>query len=151
MDLSIPSVTGTRAAGDAGTGWRTAFWTMWALLLVVKIVLAATLAPFGDEAWYWQESRALDWSYSDLPPATAVLIRLGEMLFGHGALAMRAAFLLLGAFVAPVLATTARRLFGERAGWQTGLLALGLPLLATHGAFALPDVPLTLCAALALD
>ena len=50
---------------------RTAFWVVWAVLLVVKIVLAAQLAPFGDEAWYWQESRHPAWGYSDLPPLTA--------------------------------------------------------------------------------
>lgn len=151
MDSSIATVIDAPPAAPAVGRWRAAFWTVWALLLAVKFVLAATLAPFGDEAWYWQESRALDWSFSDLPPATAILIRLGETLFGHGTLAMRAPFLLLGALVAPLLAMTARRLFGERAGWQTGLLALALPLLATLGLFALPDVPLTLTAALALD
>jgi len=140
------------AAGAQRTRfWRAAFWTVWAALLVVKLVLAATLAPFGDEAWYWQESRALDWAYSDLPPATAWLIRCGETLFGHGVLAMRSVFLMLGAAVPLVLLRTAARLFGARAGWQAGLLALALPLLGTLGLFALPDTPLTLASIVALD
>ena len=140
------------AAGAQRTRfWRAAFWTVWAALLVVKLVLAATLAPFGDEAWYWQESRALDWSYSDLPPATAWLIRCGETLFGHGVLAMRSVFLMLGAAVPIVLLRTAARLFGARTGWQAGLLALALPLLGTLGLFALPDTPLTLASIVALD
>ena len=130
---------------------RVAFWTIWALLLIVKVALAATLAPFGDEAWYWQESRALDWSFSDLPLATALLIRMGETVLGHSALAMRVPFLLLGAMLPLLLVHTASRLFGARAGWSTGLLALGLPLLGSLGIFALPDVPLTFCAAWALD
>jgi 4-amino-4-deoxy-L-arabinose transferase-like glycosyltransferase len=145
-------VTWPEAFGvNEASRWRTAFWVLWALLLAVKIVLAATLAPFGDEAWYWQESRALDWSYSDLPLATAVLIRAGEACCGHGVLAMRVPFLLLGSLIAPALAQLGRRLFGERVGWQAGILALALPLLATMGLFALPDAPLTLCAVLALD
>jgi len=53
--------------------WQTAFWVAWTVLLVIKLALAATLAPFGDEAWYWQESRHLALGYSDLPPATAWL------------------------------------------------------------------------------
>jgi 4-amino-4-deoxy-L-arabinose transferase-like glycosyltransferase len=143
--------SGIAGRSDNPARWRTAFWTVWALLLAVKILLAATLAPFGDEAWYWQESRHLDWSFSDLPPATATLIRFGEMILGHGVLAMRAPFLLLGALVPVVLAHTGARLFGARAGWFTGTLALAMPLLGTLGLFALPDAPLTLCAALAFD
>jgi 4-amino-4-deoxy-L-arabinose transferase-like glycosyltransferase len=139
------------ASAAAAWRWRTAFWLAWGFSQIVRIALAANLAPFGDEAWYWQESRALDWSYSDLPLATAWLIRLGEMLFGHGVLAMRAPFLLLGAVVPLVLMRTGNRVFGSPVGWQAALLALALPLVGTLGIFALPDVPLTLCWVVALD
>lgn len=149
MESSIASVMPSETASVAR--WRVAFWTVWAILLLVKVALAATLAPFGDEAWYWQESRALDWSFSDLPVATAALIRFGESLLGHGLLGMRAPFLVIGALVPLVLVRTGARMFGARAGWQAGLLASGLPLLATLGLFALPDAPLTLCAVLAFD
>ena len=128
-----------------------AFWIAWTVVLVAKIALAANLAPFGDEAWYWQESRALDWSYSDLPLATAWLIRLGETLFGHGALAMRAPFVLLGALLPLLMVRIGHRVFSEQVGWSAGLLTLALPLLGTLGIFALPDVPLTFCSVLALD
>ena len=123
----------------------------WTVVLLAKVLLAATLAPFGDEAWYWQESRHLDWGYSDLPPATAWLIALGETLGGHGVLAMRAPFLLLGALLPLLMARLGARLFDARAGWCAGLLTLLLPLLGTLGLFALPDAPLTFAAALALD
>ena len=120
-------------------------------MLATKVALAATLAPFGDEAWYWQESRHLAAGYSDLPPATAWLIALGETLFGHGTLAMRAPFLLLGALVPLILVRIGRRVLDDHTGWCAGLLTLGLPLAGTLGLFALPDVPLTCAAALALD
>jgi len=136
---------------DRTPRWRTAFWIAWTVLLLAKLLLAATLAPFGDEAWYWQESRHLALGYSDLQPATAWLIRLGETAFGHGVLGMRAPFLLLGALLPLLVVRLGRRLFDDAAGWCAGLLALGLPLLGTLGIFALPDVPLTLAAALALD
>jgi hypothetical protein len=143
--------SGIAGRNDDPARLRTVFWTVWALLLAVKITLASTLAPFGDEAWYWQESRHLDWAFSDLPPATAALIRFGELILGHGVLAMRAPFLLFGSLVPLILVRTSVRLFGARMGWFTGLLALAMPLLGTLGLSALPDVPLTLCAALALD
>lgn len=152
MNASIGKVNVTRAFLPFGAdGWRTAFWLVWTTLLIAKIVLAAQLAPFGDEAWYWQESRHLALGYSDLPPLTAWMIALGEALFGHGVLAMRAPFLLLGAGLPLLVVRTTTRVFDARAGWCAGLLALGLPLLATLGIFALPDVPLTFAAALALD
>jgi 4-amino-4-deoxy-L-arabinose transferase-like glycosyltransferase len=121
------------------------------VLLVAKIILAAQLAPFGDEAWYWQESRHPAWGYSDLPPLTAWLIAAGEAAFGHGMLAMRAPFLLLGALLPLLIVRLAARIFGTVDGWRAGMLALGLPLLGTLGIFALPDVPLTFASALALD
>ncbi|WP_150132128.1 ArnT family glycosyltransferase [Dokdonella koreensis] len=119
---------------------------------VVKIALAATLAPFVDEAFYWQESRHLAWSYTDLPPLTAWLIAAGEGLFGHGVLAMRAPFLLIGLALPWLVAGYARRLSGDAGiGWQAGLWTLAMPLAGTLGVLALPDVPLTALALLALD
>lgn len=130
---------------------RTAFWLAWTVLLALKVWLGMTLAPFGDEAFYWQESRDLDWSYSDLPAATAFLIRASETVFGHGTLAMRAPFLLLGALLPLLLVRLGIRLFGAARGWAAGLLCLALPLLNVSGVLALPEVPLLVCSVLALD
>ncbi|WP_225737431.1 glycosyltransferase family 39 protein [Dyella acidiphila] len=119
-------------------------------LLAVKLVLAATLQPLGDEAFYWQESRHLAWGYSDLPPFTAWLIRLGEVLAGHGVLGMRWPFLLLGSALPWLLVAFGRRAFDARIGWQAGLLCLCLPLAGSLGVIAMPDVPLTVAGALAM-
>ena len=130
--------------------WRAAFLGAFVALLLVKIALAATLAPFSDEAFYWQESRHLAWGYSDLPPLTAWLIRLGETLAGHGLLGMRWPFLLLGAALPWIVARFAREAFDARTGWQAGLLCLALPLASTLGVLAVPDVPLTVAIMLAV-
>ncbi|WP_266159777.1 ArnT family glycosyltransferase [Dyella silvatica] len=123
---------------------------MFAALTLVKLLIAASLSPFGDEAFYWQESRRLAWGYSDLPPLTAWLIHLGEQLAGHGVFGMRWPFLLLGSAVPWLVVAFARRSFDERAGWQAGLLCLALPLAGSLGVLALPDVPLTFGIMLAL-
>lgn len=130
--------------------WRAAFVGAFVALLALKLVVAATLAPFGDEAFYWQESRHPAWGYSDLPPFTAWLIRLGEDVAGHGLLGMRWPFLLIGSALPWLVAAFARRLFGARTGWQAGLLCLALPLAGSLGVLALPDVPLTVAIMLAL-
>jgi len=139
---------GSVAAGFAR--WRATFVTAFVVLLAAKLAIASTLSPFGDEAFYWQESRHPAWGYSDLPPLTAWLIRLGEAVAGHGLLGMRWPFLAIGSTLPWLVVVFARRLFGERAGWQAGLLCLALPLAGSLGVLALPDVPLTVAIMLAL-
>jgi 4-amino-4-deoxy-L-arabinose transferase-like glycosyltransferase len=140
-----------RASVAAGLArWRGAFLIAFAALLLLKIIIAASLSPFGDEAFYWQESRHLAWGYSDLPPLTAWLIWLGERIAGHGVLGMRWPFLLLGSALPWVVVAFGRRAFDALVGWQAGLLCLVLPLAGTLGVMAMPDVPLTLAIALAL-
>ncbi|WP_236585611.1 hypothetical protein [Dyella sp. EPa41] len=88
-----------RDVGSVAVGlarWRAVFLAGFVTLFLLKLMLAATLSPFGDEAFYWQESRHLAWGYSDLPPLTAWLIRLGETVAGHSLLGMRWPFLVLG-------------------------------------------------------
>jgi len=130
--------------------WRGAFLIAFLVLLGARIAVAAHLAPFGDEAFYWQESRHPAWGYSDLPPLTAWMIRIGEALAGHGLLGMRWPFLLVGSLLPWLVVAFARRAFDARAGWQAGLLCLALPLAGTLGVMAVPDVPLTVASMLAL-
>jgi hypothetical protein len=125
------------------------FLIMFAVASLLKIVIAATLSPFGDEAFYWQESLSPAWGYSDLPPLTAWLIGLSESAFGHGRLAMRLPFLLIGAALPWQVGAMARRLGGEAARWQAATFALLLPLVGSLGVLALPDVPLTFAIVLA--
>ena len=127
------------------------FIAVWMVLLLVKLWLAATLLPFGDEAFYALEARRLAWAYSDLPGMTAWLIRLGVEVGGQNVLAMRAPFLLIGAMVPWLVVRIARRWGGARAGWQAGLLALLMPLSGLSGLLALPDAPMLLAAMLCLD
>ena len=139
-----------RDAGEAGAARRW-FIASWALLCAAKLVLAWRLPLFVDEAFYWQEGRHPAWAYSDLPGLTAWLARLGDMLAPTQAIGLRLPFLAMGAVVPWIVVAMARREFGERAGWQAGLLALLLPLAGTMGLLALPDVPLLLASALCLD
>lgn len=130
---------------------RVKYIVAWAALLLAKLWLAASLLPFGDEAFYALESRRLAWAYSDLPGLTAWLIRVGTELGGNHVLAMRAPFLLIGAAVPWLVVRIARRWGGEQAGWQAGMLALLMPLSGLSGVLALPDAPMLLAALLCLD
>ncbi|HET7663422.1 MAG TPA: glycosyltransferase family 39 protein [Rhodanobacteraceae bacterium] len=139
-----------RSVAAAAARWRVAFVAVFVTGLALKLAVAASLAPFVDEAFYWQESRHLAWGYSDLPPLTAWLIHLGESVAGHGLLGMRWPFIVIGSALPWLVVALARRYFGAKAGWQAGLCCLALPLAGTLGVLALPDVPLTVAIALAI-
>ena len=130
---------------------RRAFIAAWIALTLAKVVVAARLPLFVDEAFYWQEGRHLAWAYSDLPGLTAWLARLGTALGGDHLLALRAPFLVIGAALPWLLVRIAARAQDdEAAAWKTGLLALLLPLSGTLGLMALPDVPMALAAVLCI-
>ncbi|NII10311.1 glycosyltransferase family 39 protein [Oleiagrimonas sp. C23AA] len=135
---------GEASVTSPARGWRAAFLGSFIVLSAFKVMIACTLSPFGDEAFYWWESRHPAWGYSDLPPFTAWLIGLGEALAGHGLIGMRWPFLVMGAALPWLAVAMARRCFGARIGWQAGLAIMALPLAGTLGVLALPDVPLTL-------
>ncbi|WP_165973472.1 ArnT family glycosyltransferase [Luteibacter rhizovicinus] len=131
--------------------WRGIFLVLFAIVSLAKIAIACRLSPFGDEAFYWQESLAPAWGYSDLPPLTAWLIHIGEMLAGHNLFGMRLPFLLIGAAIPWQVRALALRYAGQEQGWQAALGALLLPLAGSLGVLALPDVPLTFGILLAMQ
>jgi hypothetical protein len=126
-----------RMAG--GHAWRL-FVGLWGLVLLLKLWLATHLPLFGDEAFYWLESRHPALAYDDVPGLTAWLIGASTAVLGHSWLAVRLPFLAIAAFTACCAADA----FGRRAGAWSGIVALLLPLFAVNGLLALPDVPLTL-------
>lgn len=130
---------------------RRDFALLWLIVTAIKLLVAARLPLFVDEAFYWQESRHPAWAYSDLPGMTAWLVRMGVAIGGNHVLAVRAPFLLIGALLPWLLARVGARWFGEENGWRTGCLALLMPLPATLGIMALPDVPLALATVLCVD
>ncbi|BDU17248.1 glycosyltransferase family 39 protein [Lysobacter auxotrophicus] len=123
---------------------------LWVSVLAIKLLIAARLPLFVDEAFYWQEGRHPAAAYSDLPGLTAWLTRLGVSL-GEGMFALRLPFLLIGAAVPWLMVHVTAREFGAKAGWQAGLLALLLPLAGGLGLMALPDAAMALATLLCLD
>ncbi|WP_372012833.1 ArnT family glycosyltransferase [Pseudoxanthomonas sp. 10H] len=129
---------------------RRAFIAWWTLACALKLVVAARLPLFVDEAFYWQEGRHLASAYSDLPGMTAWLARLGTLLGGEHVIALRLPFLALGALLPWWVARIGRRWFGAITGWHAGTLAVLMPLVGMLGVLALPDVPLALATVLCL-
>jgi len=115
-------------------------------LLLAKAWLAWRLPLFGDEAFYWLESRHLDWGYSDVPGLTPWLIALGGAGFPEHALAVRWPTLLLGSLLPLLVFAWARRFAGDGDARAAAVLSMLLPPSAGLGVLALPDVGLTVAA-----
>ncbi|MFC3551230.1 ArnT family glycosyltransferase [Lysobacter cavernae] len=130
---------------------RRGFWVLWVAVALVKLVVAARLPLFVDEAFYWQEGQHLAAAYSDLPGLTAWLTRVGVVLGGGHAFALRLPFLLIAALLPWLVVHITAREFGARDGWQAGCFALLLPLAGTLGLMALPDAAMALATLLCLD
>lgn len=130
---------------------RRRFLLAWCLVLSCKLLLAAHVPLFVDEAFYWQESRHPAWAYSDLPGLTAWLAGIGPRLFGQHAWALRLPFVVMAAAVPWIVVMMTRRHAGADAGWRAGIWALLLPLAGTLGLLGLPDVAMALASVLCLD
>lgn len=130
---------------------RQTFLALWISVTAIKILIAARLPLFVDEAFYWQEGQHLAAAYSDLPGLTAWLTRLGTEIGGQHALALRAPFLLIAALLPWLVAHIGARWFGEETGWRAASLTVLMPLSGSLGILALPDVPMALASILCLD
>ncbi|HEY5804790.1 MAG TPA: glycosyltransferase family 39 protein [Lysobacter sp.] len=135
---------------DAVQAQRT-FWVLWVAVLAIKLVVAARLPLFVDEAFYWQEGQHLAAAYSDLPGLTAWLTRLGTLIGGDSAFAVRLPFVLISALVPCLMVHICARESGARDGWVAGCYTLLLPLAGTLGVMALPDAAMALATLLCVD
>jgi len=123
------------------------------LLLVItaaKLVIAANLDLFWDEAYYWQAAHRLDIGYADKPFMTALLVRLGTLMFGDTRFGVRALYLLIGAAFPFAMYLLARPMVGHRDAVLAAGASLVMPMTALLGVLAFQDVPMLLFAVLSL-
>ncbi len=123
-----------------------------AALLVLRIVHAAIFAtnPAGDEAYYWDWSRRLDYGYYSKPPGIAWLYAFVDRVLGGSLMAIRATAALLGTGSLLLLYHLARELFDARAAWYALLLGAAAPANAVLSFFLTIDAPLVVCWSAAL-
>jgi 4-amino-4-deoxy-L-arabinose transferase-like glycosyltransferase len=99
----------------------------------LRLALIGRLQLVPDEAYYWEWSRSLDWSYYDQGPLLALAIRAGTALLGANAYGVRLAAVLGGVGVSAVYVWMAGFLGRPRlAPWL--VLAVNTMLLTSVGA-----------------
>ena len=120
------------------------FWTIAAAIAVARITTLifsqANLGP--DEAQYWFWSRDPDFGYFSKPPLIAWAIGATTFVFGNSEWAVRLSAPLFHIGAAGFLFTTARRLYGERIAFWTGLAWLTLPGVTLSSFVITTDAPL---------
>ncbi len=112
------------------------------LMTSIKMVIGQELQLFGDEAFYWWESQHLAPAYSDLPFVTAILVALGTAVLGDTYFGVRLLFLLIGALLPMAVYFLAAPITGRRDAYYAALASFAVPMAATLGLLAIPDVPL---------
>jgi dolichol-phosphate mannosyltransferase len=170
QDLAMSYATSQSSAAD-DPSFRNTFQTLpdarttenarsWALGLIVcygifHLFYSSIVGLAGDEAYYWQWSRQLDWGYYDHPPMIAYLISLGQVVAGPGELGVRFMSVLLSsatlwvvyrlatsfAAIAPPLGSFSRP-DPATAGLWAVISLIAAPMFGIGGFLATPDIPM---------
>ena len=118
---------------------------------VCNLLQAGFTELANDEPYYHMFAERLAWGYFDHPPLTALLIRLGEGLFGAGEFGVRFFFTLLQPLYLWVLWRIVRPADADRRDASLFvLLSSATLILQLYGFIAVPDGPLMMTAALFL-
>ncbi|GAA4822096.1 membrane protein [Marinicella pacifica] len=124
-----------------GIAGRRLFWGLVATLVTLQLLLATQTELFGDEAFYWLESRFPDWSYSEIPGFVPWLNVLTTAVLPQHPFFLRLPFL-LACWCLPWLGYALS--FGlsqsTQAARHGALFTLILPLLGLTGVLAIADI-----------
>ena len=96
---------------------RRVWWGLLAVASALHLAIALLTPVSGDEAYYWDWSRQLDWGYYSKPPMIAWLIAASTSLIGSTTLAVRLPAVLLGTVGLIFVYLLASRLYGGKAGF----------------------------------
>lgn len=119
---------------------RAARWLAVAVA-ALHLPMLGRLPLSGDEAYYWQCARHLDWAFFDQPVLVPFLAGLSAAAFGAGETAVRLPALLAGLGSALLVPIAARRLFGDdRAGFWALAALLCAPLFGLGTAYLSTDL-----------
>lgn len=114
------------------------------ILAAMRILFAAFsgLDLIGDESYYWDWSRQLDWCYYSKPPMVAWLIALSTAIFGDWVWAVRLPAALLGTVFLWFFHATAKAFYGRQAAALALLMVLATPINVSANFLMTIDAPL---------
>lgn len=131
---------------------RRAFWTFAGVLLGFRLLVLAVvpLDLSGDEAYYWEWGRHLDWGYFSKPPGIAWLMALAGKVGGDTTFGIRMFAALLGTGSLAAIFLLALRLYGPAVAMITAIAFVANPGNAALNLTLTIDAPLMFFWTLAL-
>ena len=115
---------------------------VFAFLLRSFFLFANHLDLIGDETYYWDWSRQLDWCYYSKPPMVAWLIALATSLGGDEVAIVRLPAVLLGAIFLGYFYATAHLFYGRQSAMIALLMVLATPFSVLANLMMTIDPPL---------
>ena len=131
---------------------RRAFWIFAGALLGFRLLVLAVvpLDLSGDEAYYWEWGRHLDWGYFSKPPGIAWLMALAGKVGGDTTFGIRMFAALLGTGSLIAIFLLALRLYGPAVAMITAIAFVANPANAALNLTLTIDAPLMFCWVLGL-
>lgn len=129
------------APGREGPSWRAAALVI-AGFTAFHVLYAGLFALSPQEAYYWQWSRHLAWSYFDHPPLSAWTVRAFTDLLGASERSVRLAAAFHSAVFSAFWWLATRRLFGARVALAALVVGFTVPLFSIGQVIITPDGPL---------
>lgn len=124
---------------------RRALWAIIGISSIVRLVWAANLGSYTNEAYYYLYAQNLAWGYFDHPPMVGFVSALGLWVtpWCSPTFGLRVGFIAMFAASTWLMARLTARSFGERAGVMAALV-LNLTIFygLVVGTLAGPDGPL---------
>ncbi len=119
-------------------------------LCATRLLYSGQLELLSQEAYYWKYAENLSYGYLDHPPAVALLITIGQALFGVNELGVRVLALVCWCVMALFVVLLATEWFGRGVARGTLVLLAILPFFTGVGFYMTPDTPLVVCWSAAL-
>lgn len=130
---------------------QASLWALLACIMLLRAWLAFAMPLSFDETYYWLWSNHLAAGYYDHPPMVALMIRLSTLLFGDGALGVRALAVLLAIPTSWAVWFAASQLLNDRTASLRAVVYFNLMLMVSVALMiATPDAPLLCSSAVTL-
>jgi dolichol-phosphate mannosyltransferase len=118
------------------------FWAALVVTTLGRLIFGLVMPLSGDEAYFWEWARHPALCYYDHPPMAGWILWITTRLFGDTLFAMRIVAVAAGTLVSAVVYRYTLDITNSRrsAAW-TGILSIGIPVLAGLGVIYTTDTP----------